>query len=104
MLNSCVENITRVMKFKGYEVKSSYCWVDSKPVRMYFIENVPFTFDALEKEDEENKWVLAECAVNPEFTMDQIFKYSDYLIAEEMHPMLFEVPLVNPELLPDESV
>ena len=36
--------------------------------------------------------------------MDQIFKYSDYLIAEEMHPMLFEVPLVNPELLPDESV
>lgn len=92
------------MSFKGYEITSNYCWVDNEPVKMYFIAGMPFTFDALEKPEKEDKWILAECALNPEFTMDYIYKASDYLIAEELHPLLFDVLLVNPDLLPDESV
>lgn len=92
------------MTFKGYVITHKHCWVDNEPVKMFFIEGMPFTFDTLEKEDKENKWILAECAINPEFTMDYMYKASEYLIEEELHPLLFDVPLLNPELLPDESV
>ena len=33
-----------------------------------------------------------------------LVEVSDYLIAEECHPVLFELDLVNPEVLPDEPV
>ena len=92
------------MSFKGYELETKYCWVDHTPVKMYFIAGMPFTFDSLEKDEKENQWVLAECALNPEFTLDYIYSASDYLIMEEAHPLLFDVPVLNPELLPDESV
>jgi hypothetical protein len=71
---------------------------------MYYIENMPFAFDVLEREQKEDKWILSEAAINPEYTLEDIFRYSDYLIAEEVHPVLFELDLVNPEVLPDEHV
>jgi hypothetical protein len=71
---------------------------------MYFVENMPFAFDVLEREQKEDKWILSEAALNPEFALEDIFRYSDYLIAEECHPVLFELDLVNPEVLPDEPV
>jgi len=92
------------MTFKGYQLSTKYCWVDNTPVKMYFISGMPFTFDALEKDEKEDQWILAECAINPEFTMEYIYQASDYLITEELHPLLFDVPVLNPELLPDESV
>jgi len=36
--------------------------------------------------------------------LEDIFKYSDYLIAEECHPVLFDLDIVNPEILPDEHI
>ena len=72
------------MSFKGCEVTTKYC-CDNTPVKMYFIAGMPFTFDSLEKEDKENQWILAECATNPEFTMEYMYQASDYLIAEEVH-------------------
>ena len=87
-----------------YTISRKHVFVDNEPVLMYYIENIPFAFDILEKEDKEDKWILSEAAINPEYTMEDIFRYSDYLIAEECHPVLFELPLVNPEILPDESV
>ena len=92
------------MAFAGYELETKYCFCDSVPVKMYFIAGMPFTFDALENEQKQDKWILSECAVNPEFTMEYIYQASDYLIAEECHPMLFEVEVRNPELMPDDPV
>lgn len=71
---------------------------------MYFVESMPFAFDVLEKDEKDDKWILSECAINQEYTMEDIFKYSDYLIAEECHPVLFELELNNPEVLPDEHI
>ena len=71
---------------------------------MYYVENMPFAFDVLEKEQKEDKWILSEAAINPEYTLEDLFRWSDYLIAEECHPVLFELDLVNPEVLPDEPV
>ena len=87
-----------------YTISKKHVFVDSEPVLMYYVENMPFTFDVLDKEDKENKWIVSEAAINPEYTMEDIFRFSDYLIAEECHPMLFDIELVNPELLPDEQI
>ena len=87
-----------------YTISRRHVFVDNEPVLMYYIESVPFAFDILENDQKQDKWILSEAAINPEYTLEDIFKYSDYLIAEECHPVLFELELVNPEVLPDEPV
>ena len=87
-----------------YTLEKKHVFVDNEPVLMYFVESIPFAFDVLEREQKQDKWILSEAAINPEYTLDDIFRYSDYLIAEECHPVLFELDLVNPEILPDEPV
>jgi len=89
-------------KFR-YKITRKYVFVDSQPVLMYYVENMPFAFDVLELPEKEDKWVLTEAAMNPEYTIQDIFRWGDYLIAEECHPVLFELDLVNPEVL-DEHV
>ena len=90
-------------KFK-YTISRKHVFVDNEPVLMYYIENIPFAFDILENYEKQDKWILSEAAINPDYTLEDIFRFSDYLIAEECHPVLFELDLINPEVLPDESV
>ena len=84
-----------------YTISKKHVFVDNEPVLMYYVENIPFAFDVLEREQKQDKWILSEAAINPEYTLEDIFKFSDYLIAEECHPVLFELDLVNPELIPE---
>tara|TARA_B100001989_G_scaffold240478_1_gene205582 strand:- start:438 stop:698 length:261 start_codon:yes stop_codon:yes gene_type:complete len=84
-----------------YTITKKHVFVDNEPVLMYFIEDIPFSFDVLEREDKHNKWILAEAAIHQDYSLEQIYRYSDYLIAEECHPVLFELDLVNPELIPE---
>tara|TARA_B000000557_G_C20588328_1_gene364442 strand:- start:76 stop:294 length:219 start_codon:yes stop_codon:yes gene_type:complete len=71
---------------------------------MYFIQEIPFAMDDLTLQQKQDKWILSEAAMNPEYTLQDIFRWSDYLIAEECHPVLFELEIANPEVLPDESI
>ena len=87
-----------------YTISRRHVFVDNEPVLMYYIESVPFAFDILENDQKQDKWILSEAAINPEYTLEDIFRFSDYLIAEECHPVLFELDLINPEVLPDEPV
>ena len=84
-----------------YVISRKYAFVDNEPVLMYYVNEIPFSFDTLEREEKQDKWILAEAAINDDYTLDDIFRYSDYLIAEECHPVLFELDLVNPELIPE---
>ena len=68
---------------------------------MYFIENVAFQFDTLEKIEKGDIWILSECAMNEEYTIKDIITSSEYLLQEECHPVIFELDLVNPELIPE---
>ena len=61
---------------------------------------MPFAFDTLEREEKQEKWVLTECAMNPEYTLQDILRSGDYLQLEECHPVFFELDLYNPEVLP----
>ena len=84
-----------------YIISRKYAFVDNEPVLMYYVNEIPFSFDVLEREEKQDKWILSEAAINDDYTLDDIFRYSDYLIAEECHPVLFELDLVNPELIPE---
>ena len=91
------------MSFK-YHVDKRHVFVDNQPVLMYFIQEIPFAMDDLTLQQQQDKWILSEAAMNPEYTLQDIFRWSDYLIAEECHPVIFELDIVNPEVLPDESI
>ena len=47
-------------------------FLDKEPVLMYFIENVAFQFDSLDRIDKEDKWVLSEAASNEEYTIKDV--------------------------------
>ena len=78
--------------------------MDGTPVKMYFIENMPFTYDLLTRDQQQDRWILFECALNQEYTAEQVLKNSEYLLQEEMHPLLFDVPVIAIETMPDEKI
>ena len=97
------------MSFKGYSISSKYVFCTfpgdyETIVKMYFIDGMPFSFDTIDKQQLEDGWVKSEAACNPEFSLDQRDRRSDYLIAEELHPLLFNVEVQNPELMPDDTL
>ena len=84
-----------------YQIVKRQVFVESEPVRMYFINDIPFAFDGLEHHQKQDKWILTECAINPEYTLEDILRWGDYLMEEECHPVLFELDLLNREILPE---
>ena len=97
------------MSFKGYSISSKYVLCTfpgdyETIVKMYFIDGMPFSFDTIDKQQLEDVWIKSEAACNPEFSLDQLDRCSDYLIAEELHPLLFNVEVQNPELMPDDTL
>ena len=87
-----------------YRIDARYVWYDrgTKIVLMYFIQNIPFTFDEV-PDDGLNDLELIELADNqPRWNPEDLFQSSFYLIDEECHPMLFELELENPEILPSD--
>ena len=88
----------------NYRIDTKYCWykrTDRKEiVLMYFIQNVPFTFDDL-PDYASHDAELIELANNTKtWEVEDLYRLSGYLVAEECHPMLFELELENSELLP----
>ena len=85
-----------------YRIDTRYVWYNkgSQLVLMYFINQIPFTFDDV-PDSLMYDLELIELADNERrFEPEDLYKSSYYLIAEEAHPMLFDVELENPEMLP----
>jgi hypothetical protein len=85
-----------------YRIDARYVWYNkgTQLVLMYFIQNIPFTFDDV-PDSLMYDLELIELADNEKrFEPEDLYKSSFYLIDEECHPMLFEVELENPEMMP----
>ena len=85
-----------------YRIDTRYVWYNrgKQIVLMYFINQVPFTFDEL-PDDSLYDQELVELADNERsFEAEDLYQSSYYLILEECHPLVFEVELENPEMLP----
>jgi hypothetical protein len=87
-----------------YRIDSRYVWYDrgARIVLMYFIQGLAFTFDDV-PDDGLFDLELIELADNQKrWEPEDVYDASFYLIDEEMHPLLFEVELENPECMPEE--
>lgn len=67
---------------------------------MYFINGIPFTFDDIPTVMQDDPYVQIEAEGNYNYTDEDMYRWSNYLILEELHPLLFELDLENPEELP----
>lgn len=86
-----------------YTLSQSYCFYMGEVVRMYFIQGLPFTFDELPQIVQDHPSVQTEALANKDYDDDILYKISNYLIMEEMHPLMFELELENPDLLPQDD-
>ena len=90
----------------GYHLDTAYVWLEShegiQVVLMYFINGIPFTFDEFPELARSNPEAIQEANNNKVYDMDYLYKTSGYLMLEECHPMMYELDLENPELLPQD--
>tara|TARA_B100001778_G_scaffold295060_1_gene267069 strand:+ start:220 stop:495 length:276 start_codon:yes stop_codon:yes gene_type:complete len=90
----------------GYRIDTAYVWLetheDTQIVLMYFINNIPFTFDEFPELARNNPETIQEANRNNVYNMEQLYRSSSYLICEECHPMMNQLDLENPELLPQD--
>ena len=87
-----------------YLIHTRYCWYDShdgeKLVFMYFIQNVPFTFDELPEIAKEDLEIVTLADQERRWKIEDLYKANSYLMEEECNPLVFELELENPELVP----
>ena len=92
--------VGNVMK---YTLSQAYCFYMGEVVRMYFIQNIPYTFDELPQIIQDHPSVQTEALSYRDYDDEDLYKYSNYLIMEEMHPLMFDIQVENPELLPKDD-
>ena len=67
---------------------------------MYFINGMPYTFGDVEESIYYDHEIIEWADGNTKYDIDDLYRASQYLIAEQCHPLLFDLELDNPELLP----
>jgi hypothetical protein len=67
---------------------------------MYFINGIPFTFDDIPLIMQQDPYIQIEAENNYEYTSEDMYRWSNYLVDEECHPLLFELQIENPEEMP----
>jgi hypothetical protein len=67
---------------------------------MYFIQDIPFTFDELPESAIYDKELIEIANKYYHYEPEDLYKNSFYLIDEEAHPCLFDLELENPEDMP----
>ena len=84
-------------------ITRKYCYLNGKIVDMWYIQGIPFTFEELPQAMAELDEIENEAALATGYDMDDMYKWSDYLIAEQCHPLLFTVEefIDNYEEVPD---
>ena len=85
-----------------YKITQAYCWYNqcSMIVKMYFIQDIPFTFDELPEISISDPELIVIANKYYHYEPEDLFKNSFYLIDEEAHPCLFDVELENPQDMP----
>ena len=85
-----------------YRIDTAYVWYNKGTmiVLMYFINHVPFTFDELPDSALYDLEVVEAADKERRFEPDDLYRTSFYLIDEQCHPLMFDLELENPEMLP----
>ena len=89
----------------SYKITQEYCWYDNARViiRIYMINGIPFSFDELTEKEINDSKILNAANKNRDYSQEDLFLYSFYLIEEEFHPLIYDLDLENPEDLPKDD-
>lgn len=69
-------------------------------VLVYFLNGMPFVYDDITEAEREDPYVKAIAEHEYSLDVEQLTKNSEYLMMEELHPMLFPVELDEVSVLP----
>lgn len=87
-----------------YKLSFGYRWIDTAKesfiVKMYFIQEIPYTFDEVPQVIQDDPEIDLEAGENKRYTDEDIYLSSMYLSLEEAHPLMYELEYENPECLP----
>jgi hypothetical protein len=87
-----------------YTLSLGYRWIDTSKesfiVKMYFIQEMPYTFDELPQIAQDDPEIIMEAEENPRYSEEDMYLSSIYLGQEEVHPLMYVLEYENPELLP----
>ena len=88
----------------SYAVTTKKCWYNDYRmiVKMFFLNDVPFTFDDLPVGYLYDREIVREAYSNKDYSVEDIYKGSNYLILENCHPCFDDIEISNPENLPEE--
>ena len=93
-----------------FRVDAKYVWFDkgTRIVLMYYLNNVPFSFDpAYDVDDflssaDIDLSIISLADQQPRYEHQDVYRGCSYLISEQAHPCFHEVDIENPEILPDD--
>lgn len=88
-----------------YNLSISYHFYFKSPqesciIKVFKINNVPYSFDYLPEIEQNNPEVLVQAQDNTTFTEEDLYLGSYYLTLEMVHPLIFDIEIDHPELLP----
>lgn len=86
-----------------YTLSQRYCFLEGNVVRMYFIQSIPYTFDELPKIIQDHPSIQTEALEGIDWDLDDLYRYSSYLMEEEFHPLVFDIAIDDPQLLPQDD-
>ena len=85
-----------------YRIDTRYVWYNEgrQIVLMYFIQGIPFTFDELPDDGLYDLSLIDIADGEKRWEPEDVYRASFYLVQEEFHPLMFELELENPEMMP----
>ena len=85
------------MTVNAYTVSKAFVFYnDCKSiVKMYYLNDVPFTFDELPDGHLWDKDLVEEATKNMPLDVEDVYKGSNYLISEQCHPMFDNIKIIN---------
>jgi len=84
-----------------YQVRSEYRFVDTVGiVLVYTINGMEFVYDDISEEELLDPMIQAVASNEPILSVETLIRNSEYLIMEELHPLLFPVELDEYSELP----
>jgi hypothetical protein len=70
---------------------------------VFYMGHLPYTFDELPQIIQDHPSVQTEALTHRDYDDEDLYRISNYLIMEEMHPLMFDIEVENPELLPKDD-
>lgn len=90
-----------------YNLSLDYHWYqtlenDVEIIKVYKINNLPYSFDYVTTLDLENPEIIDAADKNTVLFPEDLFRYSYYLVSEMAHPLIFNLEVDDPSLLPND--